>query len=463
MIKGYPNRASVTPGGSLALHIATTASRLRVAFYRWADGFVWMNDSPWLPGKQAAPGCAAVDWQWPRYEFGIPHDWPSGVYVAHLQEPGAPPLRVWQDDAAALFVVRGEGRSPLVYKIPLATYHAYNCTGGGCFYTNPPRSAEPPGSRVTLRRPGGGIGGETYGAADYYDPGSPRQTFAHWDAPFIRWLARNGYEAEFCTDLDLHDDPLLLARYRLLLSVGHDEYWSEAMRERVETFVAGGGNVAFFGANVCWWRIHVVDDGAAMVCHQGGRQGALDHWWPQTGAGRPEDSMTGVSYRHGGGWWDGPRRTPGYFVQRSDHWAFAGTGLANGDAFGAQTSPPLVGYECDGAPLDRLDQASGLAALSANAARCATPAGFQLLAVGPLGPDWQELPHREFYPTAGGVHAATMGAFERNGTVFTAATTDWAQVLASGQEPRVETITRNVLDRLGGRSARSIASFPTRP
>jgi hypothetical protein len=38
-----------------------------------------------------------------------------------------------------------------------------------------------------------------------------------------------------------------------------------------------------------------------------------------------------------------------------------------------------------------------------------------------------------------------------NGTVFTAATTDWARVLTGGARPAVERITRNVLDRLAGR------------
>jgi hypothetical protein len=41
-----------------------------------------------------------------------------------------------------------------------------------------------------------------------------------------------------------------------------------------------------------------------------------------------------------------------------------------------------------------------------------------------------------------------MGVYSRNGTVFTAATTDWAQVLTSAQDVRVGKITRNVIDRL---------------
>ena len=49
---------------------------------------------------------------------------------------------------------------------------------------------------VTLRRPGGGVGGHawdehlsrmhTYGS-------SARQVFAHWDLPMIQWLESAGY------------------------------------------------------------------------------------------------------------------------------------------------------------------------------------------------------------------------------------------------------------------------------
>lgn len=447
MIQGYPARAGVAPGELLVLHISTDAPRFRVVFYRWADSLQRVFETGWLAGEHVPPRGAAEDWQWPPYEFLIPRDWPSAVYIAHLEEPGGRPVELSMNTAAVLFVVRGDGRSRLLYKIPLATYHAYNCEGGGCFYVDPPRSENPPGAKLSLHRPGGGIGGETWGALDYYDMSSPRQTFAHWDARFIRWLLRNGYTPEFCTDLDIHTDPDLCDPYHLLLSVGHDEYWSETIRDRTEDFVSKGGNVAFFGANLCWWRIHIAGDGTAMLCHQGGPRGAFDHWWPQTGVGRPEDALTGVSYRNGGGWWDGPRDTGGYVVQDPEHWAFAGTGLRRGESFGRNTMPPLVGYECDGAPLEAFDKATGLAVLSRDAESTGTPPGFRVLAASLLEGNWQECPPRETYSAGGGVHAATMGIFSRNGTVFTAGTTDWAQVL-DAQDPHVDRITRNVIDRL---------------
>lgn len=448
MIHGYPARAGVTPGERLVLHISTDASRFRILFYRCGNGLLPVHETGWLAGEYVSPRGAAEDWQWPPYEFQIPDDWPSAVYIAHLEESGGGDIDLAIESAAVLFVVRGNGRSKLLYKIPLATYHAYNCTGGGCFYFNPPRSQDPPGAKLSLHRPGGGIGGETWGALDYYDMSSPRQTFAHWDARFIRWLLSNGYSPEFCTDFDIHADPDLCNRYRLLLSVGHDEYWSETTRDSVEDFVSRGGNVAFFGANLCWWRIHVVDNGTAIVCHQGGPRGAFDHWWPQTGANRPEDALTGVSYRNGGGWWDGPRYPGGYRVQDPNHWVFGGTGLCRGESFGANTSPPLIGYECDGAPLERFDTTTGLAVLSSNAQSTGTPSGFRVLAASLLNGDWQERPPREKYQVGTGIHAATMGIFSRNGTVFTGGTTDWAQVLENAGNPIVDTITRNVINRL---------------
>src|SRR5262249_42540705 len=76
-----------------------------------------------------------------------------------------------------------------------------------------------------------------------------------------------------------------------------------------------------------------------------------------------------------------------------------------------------------------------------------TPKNFTVLGIGRLGPEWAQDPDE--YP---GQRTATMGIYENNGVVFTAATTDWARVLASG-EPPVEKITKNVLHRLGSGDA----------
>ncbi len=50
-----------------------------------------MDESSWLAAENPAPGNAFLDWGWPAYEFDIPVDWSSAVYVAYLQKSDAAP------------------------------------------------------------------------------------------------------------------------------------------------------------------------------------------------------------------------------------------------------------------------------------------------------------------------------------------------------------------------------------
>nr|WP_243274556.1 N,N-dimethylformamidase beta subunit family domain-containing protein [Streptomyces albus] len=321
----------------------------------------------------------------------------------------------------------------ILYKIPTFTYHAYNTAGGGSLYS---------ASHVTMRRPGGGVGGPVKGLPDPYDSASPRQTFAHWDAPFITWMEKNGIESDFCTDLDLHEGRHLNDGYRLLVSAGHDEYWSTDTRQNVTAFRDVGGNIANFGANTCWWRVHVAPNGAELSCVKlppgapagtdpDSSYGCPDHWWESD----PENALLGVSYRNGGGHWEGPRPPLGFTVTDGNHWIFSGTGLKTGDVLGHRAA--LIGYECDGAAYE-LDTDGRPRPTGEDG----TPKNFEILGIAPLPSDWN-FAARE---SATSPRAATLGLYTTSGTVFSAATTDWARLLAT--DPQIASITRSVITRL---------------
>ncbi|MFE9453752.1 N,N-dimethylformamidase beta subunit family domain-containing protein [Streptomyces sp. NPDC006739] len=142
-----------------------------------------------------------------------------------------------------------------------------------------------------------------------------------------------------------------------------------------------------------------------------------------------------MSYRNGGGHWDGPRAPLGFTVADGDHWIFSGTGLKTGDVFGREAA--LVGYECDGAAYE-LDAVGRPRPTGQDG----TPEDFEILGIARLPPDWS-FPVRE---PASSPRAATLGLYTAAGTVFTAATTDWARLLAT--DPQVASITRNVITRL---------------
>jgi hypothetical protein len=458
VIRGYVEQPSPRPGDTCTLRVATDAPRWRYAVYRCGTGLEPVGAGGPFHGVAAPPHLPGDDWgrpgvgldgmplrAWPAYPLRVGADWPSAVYLVRLVEldaagadrhPAPTPQTPDARAGSALLVVRAaRPTAPVLFKVPVLTYHAYNLAAGDpvrrpatdawCLYTVPAPGSLPAHVRagVSLHRPGGGTGGTPWDThnVDPFDA-SPRQTFAHWDWPFLGWLERSGYDVDLCTDVDLHrEGRSLLAPYRLLVSVGHDEYWSEAMRDAAEGWVAGGGNVAFFGGNTCWWQV-VFDDAVTFR--------RTRPWWE---AGRAENALTGVSFRNGGERdnADFPRPV-GFRVQHADHWAFAGTGLRDGDVFGVDDY--LVGYECDGAEFGRDAVAAGVPATPT----CAdgTPDDFVILGVG----DARE----SGWGNCNG--AATMGVHAPGGTVFTAATTDWVRGL--DRDPAVARITRNVLDRL---------------
>jgi hypothetical protein len=298
--------------------------------------------------------------------------------------------------------------------------------------------------------------------------------FGNWEEPFANWATNEGYEFDYACSHDLHVDPQALEGYALMLSVGHDEYWSWEMRDCVESFIASGGNVAFFSGNTAFWQVRF-DDQLLMTAYKAKWRddplyGSVDAErvsgiWSNPITGRPENKMTGVSFVAGGyARMSGasPQGVGGYTVYRPEHWAFEGTGLRYGDVLGGKSV--LVGYEVDGCRFQFNNgrpeptcvdgthesfEILGLAtaALFSNAtAPDLYPEGamsdLQVVADQMTGSyDNENCALFEF-------GHATMGLYRQGGTVFTAGTTEWACCLAAG-DVQVAAITRNILNRLG--------------
>jgi hypothetical protein len=219
--------------------------------------------------------------------------------------------------------------------------------------------------------------------------------------------------------------------------------------------------------------VRLTDDGTAMIGYKDRferdpvygtpDQHRLTSMWSDQLVGRPENAMTGVSFVRGGYHRIGRTVSSGaggYTVYEPEHWAFAGTDAAYGDLIGARGV--VVGYECDGCDFVLRDGRATPTGADG------TPADFTILGIAPAQhfhrdnaprtPRPQDRTEREFiaWRALGGDDEATadtiarghavMGVHEPGGFVFTAGTTDWACGL-TGQDPEIEQITRNLLDR----------------
>ena len=422
MVRAFPHEPSVDAGGRLVLYVATDAPSYRVRIERWSDGVQIVHEAGPFAGEDAPPGAADEPWNWPSIALSLPPEVAPGAYVARFIPDGGTGARgAPRDDTpdarwgTALFVVRAPSPARVLVNLPLFTYHAYNAahvrvTPGGdegaCLYSGY--------DAVTLRRPGGGTGGHPWDEAnvDFYDRTSPRRTFAHWDLYALQWFAREKIAVDVCTDLDLQRGDVDLARYALLCSFGHDEYWTREKRARVESWLEGGGNVAFFGGNTCRLRVRY-DEAAATITRDGK--------WSDD---EPEDALTGLSYRRGGGKWIGSRPATPYRIEHGDHALFRDAHVRNDDLVGAGAS--LIGYAFDGVDLDH------------------APAGLTVLGRAPL--DGWNVSDGSGEIAPGG-HAAMVTFRRGEGVVFNAGTTDWARALGWG-DARVKAVTRSVVRRL---------------
>ena len=75
----------------------------------------------------------------------------------------------------------------------------------------------------------------------------------------IYWLEKNGYDVSYasCFDIEEYDrkDLLTTRMFKVLLSVGHDEYWTQAMKDAYVRARNAGVNLAFFSGNELFWKI----------------------------------------------------------------------------------------------------------------------------------------------------------------------------------------------------------------
>lgn len=405
IIGAYADTTSVAQGGDITF-------RLQGADGEPPHGEVVVSDAA-TEEVLLATAVSGRSWTLP-----VPSTWRSSLYRASFgtPEPGL---------GEAYFAVRSArpgASTGMLVAVPFLTWQAYNRIGRsyeGLYLTEQPDRAR----KVSFDRPGGGS-----------------REAGDWELPFYRWLAACGYAADYCSGIDLHTGAAAVERYRLLVSAGHDEYWTWEMRDAVEAFIRAGGNFAIFSGNTCWWQARLEgDDRRTMVCYRNAahdpaaavRPSRTTVEWSSAPVNRPENTLTGTSWRRGAGCWDDLTlmESAAYTARFADHWVFAGTGLRDGDRFGLGA----VGYETDAVDFTEVGGVPWATG------RDGAPPSSVILATADLR-HWRD---------AGQGGFATMVTFQSGlGTVVNTATVNWGNRLT---DPVIARITHNILRRLAHR------------
>lgn len=447
-IEGYASATSVNIGEEIIFYVRSEQYQkletFRLGWYRGRGARRIRTDM--ILHSSPQPECkhdqntnrVECDWQVTR-RLTIPENWVSGVYLVRLTALDS------GHQSYITYVVRDDEReSDFLFQTSVTTYQAYNRWGGYSLYEG--RNNKNRASEVSFDRPyDQGYGSEGHeGAGD----------LLRWEINMLRWMEREGYDLTYATNIDMHHNPNLLAKRSAFLSVGHDEYWTNAMRTHLEDSLDSCVNLGFFSANSIYWRADFApntngDPLRTLISNKSCVGDPLTGEWRDNCGGRieaqPEDALIGVK-------WENPIHMDNdLIVQNTDHWVFEGTGLANGERLIG-----LVGYEAD-----RLGSS--------------TPSGLTVLGDSPTCPDICR--SRGSSASCGpvtrpcdcgrnaeGASHMTIYETDKGAKVFATGTIQWAWGLDDYESPQdstphcsrvqapVQQITRNVLNGLKTRS-----------
>jgi hypothetical protein len=421
----------------------------------------------------------------------VTHRWPvpaearSGIYVArmHFDYEGKP--RVYH----CTFIVRRalhRRKSPILMLASTNTWRAYS---GTAFAITPEARHQVWGTGGIERDPRGlpaynlyrdhatrqssyqvGLRMPWPSAGPYVLYGGPTKYshLARADRFSQIWLEEQGYEYDMVSDLDLHRDPALLRDYKVLMVIGHNEYWSLPMYRGVDDYLKAGGNLLVLSGNAVFWRVSFDDACGVMECRKADGIGARVPTGRRGESWHSHDGQRGGTLRECG--WPGvnlialdcigynspgaPEQFGPYVVEEPDHFLFKrpeNLGLQRGDKIGAAADGIRIAnaHEFDIRPstFARLQQQ----AAPEGGTIPADPAGLTLLANGQVywkkGGSAFDYFFRKFAPTTD--QGAEMIYWERpqGGRVFNAGAIGSGWVLSV--EPKMAGLVRNVLAHFG--------------
>jgi hypothetical protein len=426
-IEGYASKTSVSVNDTIDFYVSTnpnapyTIDIYRMGYYGGKGANLKRSIGPLTGKQQAEPkpdkqtNFFEAKWE-SSHQLVIPEDWVSGVYVCKLTTM---PEKL---QSYMIFIVKDDRKADFVFQCSDMTWQAYN--RWPYWHSMYDEGAVPwkntDGAVISFDRPYAIYVNELPSAFNPLSNGGGE--FLLWEFPLAYWMEEQGYDVTYISNVDTHADSSTLLRAKGFLSVGHDEYWTQEMFNNVQNARDRGVNLLFLSGNSVSGIVYLKPSTDGRPYRTTGRIPG-DNNFPNE-----QDLMGASSYGVGYG---------SLICREPNHWLYEGTGLKQGDSI-----PNLVGWEFHGRPTGDARDLLVLAETTVDAV------GFG-----------SNEPRN---------HTATIYSGPKGNFVFSAGTCWWSMPLAktpayqhpkklhedvdfSKPDPRVQRMTKNLLDRVIGK------------
>jgi len=241
-LEGFFDRTSAALGDTATIYVNSVRPyrifAYRMGYYNGAGARLVAQTKLLRGGAQppahvdAALGTVSCPWR-PSWRFEVDERFVPGCYLFKLVADNG-----WMQ-WVPLTVRSSTPGAPFLAVNSVTTWQAYNPWGGWSLYAGPTGRADV----VSFDRP--------------YELGLGQSNFLFNELPLVYQMERLGLDVQYCTDIDLHTSGAALTKYRCMLSLGHDEYWSWPMRAAVMAARDHGVNLAFLGSNFAYRQIRL--------------------------------------------------------------------------------------------------------------------------------------------------------------------------------------------------------------
>jgi hypothetical protein len=236
-IDGYSDKFSYMPGDTCTLYLNATSNQKTSLRLLTLDGIPvdtleievtnqdMQNNEPWKNGFGYKPTCR---YKIPRVK--------SGLYM-------------WENTKVYFVIMEATKKSDIVIVYPFNTEIAY-CTGGGKSLYDASSIDNKRASHVSFLRP-----------IKY----NSNHSLFSWG--FLQWIITTNYNFRLISDIEMENYDQLKGS-KLLVIMGHSEYWTRTARMNFDKFVSKGNDALILSGNTMWWQIRYDLPNKHIICYK---------------------------------------------------------------------------------------------------------------------------------------------------------------------------------------------------
>jgi len=262
VVDGYTDKLSYRNGETVTFYLNGTAPNGDTLNLLALDG----SSATVLPGfNSMIPQSPTTANPWvDGFGYATTNKWivPDGLRSGYFEIPGIFPIPI---------IIKGDkSASDIVIVCSTNTDEAY-CEAGNksMYYTIPQDTTlfwKTPAKVVSFKRP-------------LLLTTKPNYSDSRYMEGFLKWIYQTEYSVNVIADKDM-DDYSEIENAKLLIVIGHSEYWTRQARINFDKFIDAGNDVIMLSGNSMGWQVRYQNDpnnpdNPQMVCYRGTTDPAL--------------------------------------------------------------------------------------------------------------------------------------------------------------------------------------------